>query len=272
MEKVGGWHKAGWVSRQVTPFSSDSLPHGDHRSDGVVLSRRDRSPKSRECLIFMRGRGALWVGTPGAERNRFGGGTEPMTWGTFALYQSPRRLYLKSVDIAEDFLEARGSRRKLMCAVKWCRELASRLPAGHENDHLLSLLWGSMKNLAFGMNPMLLDMRFAWRWGKIWGVSPSFAQCSGCGAPLASSPAAKTSSGFFCGDCRAKRESSPDGGDVFYETLSAPELEIMRMVSSLPREDFMRAEPEISDAISSASGLEEKIESTTGWFYSFLRL
>ena len=184
MEKIDNGNTKGGLSKLI-PLVSDQLPQGSYHADGVVLRRRETSPKSGDCLLFLRDMGALWAGAPGP-RSRFGGATEPMIWGRFILYQGPKRLYLKSVDIAEDFLSVRGSKKSLMCAAGWCRELGARLPLGYENNGVLSLFWGSMTNLSKGLCAALLDVRFAWRWGNIWGVAPSLDSCRECGSSLVS--------------------------------------------------------------------------------------
>lgn len=171
----------------ITPrFDRDSLPQGAHKARGVVLRRRDGSAgasKSLELLLFLSSLGAMWVGAPGAggAKNRFGGGTEPMMWGDFELYQSPRKLYLKGVDVREDFWSVRGSKASLTTALDWHGKIAKKISLATENDALLSLLYGSMKNLASGASPQLADVRFAWRWANIWGVAPPLDFCASCG-------------------------------------------------------------------------------------------
>ena len=224
----------------VTVVMPDSIPQGPHRSSGVVL--RGSGYSGSRCHIFLRGLGAVWAGAPGS-RNRFGGGIEPMTWGIFDLYRSPRALYLKGVDIREDFLSLRSSRRSLLLAVKWCRDLSSRLQPLHENDSVLSLLWRCVKFLEGGASPLLLDVRFAWRWGNIWGVATSLERCSLCLSPIGgdSGPASLTRDGFVCRYCAAGG-GFPQGGGRRVE-LGFRALDMFRACAMSSGENFAAAEP-----------------------------
>jgi DNA repair protein RecO (recombination protein O) len=218
-----------------------SLIQGNHTASGVVLRRRE-SPKSQELLLFLSSLGAVWVSAPGAggPKNRFGAGTEPMMWGEFTLYQSPRRLYLKGVDIREDFWNIRKSPRTLRTAIKWCGEIVSRLLPGAQSDDLLSLLWGCMKNLSCGLDPTLLDIRFAWRWGNLWGLAPQLDSCSSCGAAIDDkSPSAlrRTSDGILCGKCSA--DARILNSVTLCGSLETFTLDLMRRAATLPREKFL---------------------------------
>jgi DNA repair protein RecO (recombination protein O) len=193
-----------------------------------------------------------------------------MTWGIFDLYRSPRALYIKGVDIREDFLALRGSRHSLLRAVKWCRDLSSRLPSFHENDSVLSLLWSCMKLLAGGASPPLLDARFAWRWGNIWGVAPSLERCSSCLSPIGgdSGPASLTRDGFVCRACAAGAE--PPRGSGRNIELEPRDVEIFRACAMSSSENFAAAEPEMRRALSESRGLCDKISSAALGLYSFL--
>lgn len=242
------------------------LPQGNHRAHGVVLRRREGSRRSQELLLFLKGMGMRWISAPGAEgaKNRFGGGTEPLVWGLFDFYQSPRRLYLKSVGVREDFLSIRRSAKKLSAAVGWCKRLAGHTPVGHECDDLLALFWGSLKNLTQGVDPRLADLRFAWRWGSLWGIAPSLESCCGCGVAIASSKSAgvaRGDDGLVCPRCVSSRPFA--GG------LSPIPLDVLREVryaAMLPRDKFLawagRAAPE-------TLGLSGEY---ARWFYAFFDL
>ena len=242
----------------------EGMRQGAHKASGVVLRRKEGSVRSQELLLFLRTAGATWVGAPGATstKNRFGGGIEPMVWGEYDLYQSPRRLYLKGVDVKEDFLQIRTSRRQLETAVRWCGELARRLPAGMENDALLSLLWGSMKNLRAGADPVLLDLRFAWRWANLWGLAPPLDFCVLCGRPLPGHDAPDegdvllSRDGIVCAVCR---------GTVNYPalTIGSGELLFLISASTLPVEAFMAWQRESGSVFRDQSGV-------AAWLYSFL--
>jgi DNA repair protein RecO (recombination protein O) len=229
-----------------------------------VLRRRDSPSGSQEILVFLTAHGATRISAPGAggAKNRFGAGTEPLVWGSFDLYQSPRRLYLKGVDVREDFWSIRGRRRALLTAVSWCGELAARLPHGAESDSLLSLLWGSMKNLASGIDPLLLDIRFAWRWGNLWGVAPQLDICSSCGGELLSGdrPVRRSQSGLICADCS---RLAPHDGEV--APISVHTLRQMISSATMPRGAFASWAASFNpDPGSSPLG------DCASWLYSFL--
>jgi DNA repair protein RecO (recombination protein O) len=227
-----------WTPPERVPDSS--FTNGEHRARGVVLRRMEVSGKYQEVLLFLSSYGAIWVSAPGAggASNRFGAGTEPMIWGDFTLYRSPKRLYIKGVDIREDFWGIRNSPSSLRTAVKWFSSLSRHLLPGAESDAVLSLLWGSMKNLAVGIAPAVLDVRFYWRWCNLWGAAPSFDYCQNCGEPLgavSSGAIYRSDAGLLCGRCAG---SSPEFPVSSLSAVSPDALEIARTASSLPRERF----------------------------------
>lgn len=245
----------------------DDLPQGSHKARGVVLRRKEGSAnasKSFELLLFLRAYGAMWVGAPGAggSKNRFGAGTEPMMWGDFELYQSPRRLYLKSVDVREDFWAVRGSRASLATALGWHGRIAKKIPPRVENDALLSLLFGSMKNLASGVAPAIADVRFAWRWANLWGVAPPLDFCAACGENFFSSEppmfAYLGPEGLICERCAteygALRRIDAETHDLLYRAACLPRDEFSRTSESA------KIDPENADVWQSVSK----------WLYSFL--
>jgi recombinational DNA repair protein (RecF pathway) len=194
-----------------------------------------------------------------------------MTWGSFMLYQSPRRLYLKGVDVAEDFLSLRSSKSSLLCAANWCRALIACLPVCHENNAVLSLFWGSMKNLSRGLHPLLLDARFVWRWGNIWGVAPSLEQCPDCGSPLdASFAVPRSSEGFLCRSCGMKAVAAGDRGRIFYEPVSREAFGLVRWACLEPAENFLRGEPDARELVSGNDALKKEIKGAVAWLSSFL--
>ncbi|MDR1481820.1 MAG: DNA repair protein RecO [Synergistaceae bacterium] len=242
--------------------AEDAFPQGPHRASGVVLRRKDAPAKSQNLLLFLKSYGAIWVNAPGADgsKNRFGAGTEPLAWGDFDLYQSPRRLYLRGADVREAFLKVRGSRRALFTAVSWCGELASRLPNRAESDSLLSLLWGSMKNLACGINPTLLRVRFAWRWGNLWGVAPSLDSCSSCGRKIYSDYEGvvfRTRTGLLCDRCYHIKTA--------YEPLATPALRDIFLSATLPLDKFTSWA-----ATRGQDATDRDMEICVSWLFSFL--
>lgn len=168
----------------------ESLAQGSHKGRGVVLRRREGSSGSRslELLLFLSGIGPIWCSAPGASggRSRFGGGTEPMVWSDFELYQSPRRLYVKSCDVRLGFFKIRASGPRLAVAVAWHLDVGKRAPYMIPDDELMSVLGNAMADLDAGVPPTVADARFVWRWASAWGTAPSLDRCSACGRDMMS--------------------------------------------------------------------------------------
>jgi DNA repair protein RecO (recombination protein O) len=246
-----------------------ALAQGDHRAQGVVLRRRERAGQSQDLLLFLTSYGATWASAPGlsGSKNRFGAGTEPMMWGEFLLYRSPRRLYLKDIDVREDFWSLRRSRGALRTALGWCGELSSRLMPGAMSDNLLSLLWGSMKNLSKGLDSLLLDVRFAWRWGNLWGVAPSLDSCSYCGGALSRGDGLvnRTPDGLLCENCFNGAAEASVKDRTNCQPIPRSALPTLRRAATLPRDSFAAwaAGERTFDA--------GEIEDCPSWLYSFLK-
>jgi DNA repair protein RecO (recombination protein O) len=180
---------------------------------------------------------------------------------------------LKGADIAEDFLSVRTSRRALYRAANWCKELGACLPIRYENDALLSLFWGTMKNLSCGMSPLLLDIRFAWRWGNIWGVAPSLNNCLDCGALVSTAERrdiSRTAEGFVCEECASRRTRSQDGGGLL-EPLASEAFDMITSAALSPAEKFVGREPSMRALHKGNRSLEGETETIASWLYSFVR-
>ena len=127
--------------------------------------------------------GIAYVSAKGAAggKVRFGGATEPLVWGTFVLYR-PRddigRLYLKSVDAADDMLTLRSKPNALLAAARWSKLLIRHLMEGHADDDLLANLYWNMKLLCSSLPIYAVQWRFIWRWLKIWGLAPDVSKCA----------------------------------------------------------------------------------------------
>jgi DNA repair protein RecO (recombination protein O) len=151
----------------------------------VVLGRRILGEGNLYLTLFLKGLGVTFVSAPGAASGkvRFGGGTEPLVWGTFTLYQSKGgeggRKYLKGVDVADDMLQLRSRAEALFAAVRWARLLARHLMEGHPSDDLLANFYWSMK-LTADVPVEAVEWRFLWRWLRHWGLAPSLADCFDC--------------------------------------------------------------------------------------------
>lgn len=195
-----------------------------------MLLRKEASKGGRSLLLFLRGFGPRWVGAPSSGgKNRFGGGAEPMVWGSFSLYQSPSRLYIQSVDVKEDFISLRKSPAALACAARIYRLTADEAPTACENDGLLRTLWSAMLQLRDGALPAAVEFRCMWRILASMGTAPSLEYCSGCGERLAGG-GVFTGEGILCGRCAAQAKGAP---------LSERELLTLRAAAALPHAKFV---------------------------------
>jgi DNA repair protein RecO (recombination protein O) len=132
--------------------------------------------------LFLKGEGKVFVSARGggAGRVRFGGGTEPLMWGVFALYEGREgRRSLKAADAADDMLKLRRRPDAIFAAVRWAKLLTRRLPPEHPSDELLANFYWSMKLLDGGFPAAAAEWRFLWRWLKNWGLAPDWSAFSG---------------------------------------------------------------------------------------------
>jgi DNA repair protein RecO (recombination protein O) len=148
----------------------------------VVLNRRVVGEGDLLLTLFLKGSGMVFVSARGggAGKVRFGGGTEPLMWGTFSLYEGREgRRHLKAADAADDMLKLRGRPEALFAAVRWAKLLLRRLPPEHPSDGLLANFYWSMKLLDGGFPAAAAEWRFLWRWLKDWGLAPDLSAFSG---------------------------------------------------------------------------------------------
>ena len=156
---------------------------GFESASGVVLNRRVTGEGDLNITLFLKKLGVVYVSAKGAASGkvRFGGATEPLIWGAFALYR-PRdesgRLYLKSVDVADDMLALRSRPEAIFVAARWSKLLMRRLMEGHAADDLLANLYWSMKLLCGNLPVEVAEWRFMWRWLKAWGLAPDIFECA----------------------------------------------------------------------------------------------
>ena len=157
---------------------------GFQSASGVVLSRRIIGEGDLLLTLFLKEMGMTTASARGAAKGkvRFGGGTEPLVWGSFTLYQGKDegKKTLKSVDVADDMLKLRTRAQALFAAVRWAKLLMRHLMEGHPADDLLANLYWNMKLLSEGEIPVeVLEWRFVWRWLKSWGLAPEVAEWTG---------------------------------------------------------------------------------------------
>jgi DNA repair protein RecO (recombination protein O) len=167
------------LTRILTPASAGFIS-----AAGVVLGRRVLGEGDLYLTLFLRGLGLAFVSARGAASGkvRFGGGTEPLVWSTFTLYQNKGgeggKKYLKGVDVADDMLKLRSCAEALFAAVRWAKLLTRHLMEGHPSDDLLANFYWSMKLATGGEIPVeAVEWRFMWRWLKNWGLAPSLTYC-----------------------------------------------------------------------------------------------
>ena len=160
---------------------------GFKSASGVVLNRHIVREGDLNLTLFLKNLGIVYVSAKGAAggKVRFGGATEPLVWGAFVLYRSRDevgKLYLKSVDVADDMLAIRSRPETLLAVARWFRLLSRRLMEGHADDELLANLYWNMKLLCGGLPVEVVEWRFIWRWLKAWGLAPEISECTACTA------------------------------------------------------------------------------------------
>lgn len=169
---------------------------------------------------------------PGAQtgRVRFGGATEPLVWGFFDLYQGPRKLTLRSVEVKEDFFSLREKAASLKVSLSWSALLLHFLPSGLPCDELLVLFWNALDGLTKGAAPSLVEWRFLWRWLHVWGSAPDLVHCPSCGKILTQALWGKTA--LFCPTC------SPEAEGIL--SIEPSLLQDLRRAVMLAREPYLR--------------------------------
>lgn len=183
---------------------SPSPPQGHYRQLGVVLKSQPSGERGKNLFLLLRGFGPVWVSVPGAAsaRSQLSGATEPLVWGYFTLYRSPRRTYVKEVEVQEDFWSLRQDRTKLATALRLCGHLLRFSLPGHPQDELMPLLYWSFKALENGTEASAVEFRFLYRWSSFLGISPRLDHCGSCGNPA--DFGLLTAEGLTCGPCLGK--------------------------------------------------------------------
>ena len=174
---------------------------------GVVLKRGSYMEGDLALLLFLKSSGMTWCYVPGAAKGsfRFGGALEPLVWGRYQLYQSKRRVYVREVEVTDDFWELRKLPKAVFMAARWIRLLAENLIPGYPYDSLLTKFYWAMKALEKGVEPDIVSARFLWCWLLDWGIAPDFKLCSTCGRPLNGSGTWFDGS-FNCQACASGRQ------------------------------------------------------------------
>lgn len=201
------------------------LPQGDYTYKGTVL-KQNRDTEA--ILVFLLDIGKTWLFVQGKGKNRFLGATEPMTWGEFCVYKSTKGLFLKSVDVKNDFLSLRQDVKSLYLATRIYSFLIDKLPHEIKNNKLLQSLYDTLTLISEGANGEATFLRFIAKFLSSYGVMPSFQVCSNCGG-LIRNVAHLSNRGVFCDKCR-----SFDG-----ITLDSHDLKDMNYALCLGHNDFV---------------------------------
>jgi recombinational DNA repair protein (RecF pathway) len=125
-----------------------------------------------------------------------------------------------------------------------------------------------MRNLACGIDPALLCVRFAWRWGNLWGTAPSLDSCSSCGRSIyddCGGVVLRARTGLLCDRCVSGWNDEPNRDGAPYKLITPPVLRDMFMSATLPLDKFMRWAA--ADGKNAVCG---EMEDCTPWLYSFL--
>ncbi|MDO4952423.1 MAG: DNA repair protein RecO [Synergistaceae bacterium] len=204
---------------------SELLKQGYYTASGTVLKRKEGMKNSQSLLLFLKGYGIVWVSAPSGSKSRFAGAEEPMVWGSYELYKSPGRFYVKNAEIKEDFLSVRSSPKKLTTALRLYQLISQTIYQEHENDKALNLLWSCMLLLDSGCPAETVNFRFIWRLLKYLGLAPSLTNCVSCSAQLKTAFAAHD--GLLCEKCAAEGCK-----------ISAGQLVELQTAAMLPQEKF----------------------------------
>jgi len=223
--------------RGLPPFLGERERQGFFSASGAVLGRGEAPGGGRSLLLLLKGRGLLRVSCPGVERSRRRGlgGLEPLVFGRFTCYRSPRRIILREAEPLEPFLSLRARLDPLRTALRWAADLSRRVPEGHPFDEALGLLYWSLQGLARGVPPEAADVRYAWRMLRLLGRAPDLLRCGRCGRAL--SEATWGEEGLLCADC------APPGGraspEEEAESLSPLRLRLLREIAMLSKDRFI---------------------------------
>ncbi len=218
-----------------------SLPQGHTRQLGVVLRSGISGEGGKTLLLLLKECGMVWTTAPGAAsgRSRLSGVTEPLVWGYFTLYRSPRRIYVREVDVREDFWSLRQNREKLQAALGICADAARfSLPETPPNE-LLPILYWTLKALEAGTQPAAVRLRFLYRWGRALGIAPSLDRCSACGKPARQG--LLTLQGLVCASC-SRPIPAKDGLFLGEKELNRLEKAVMLSGKDFGKEPFSREE------------------------------
>ncbi len=230
----------------------ESIKQGFFKTRGAVLRRVESREGDLSLYLLLEKTGPIWVAAPGAAKGkrRFGGAAEPLIFGIYSLYSGRNRLYLKDIDVKEDFWTLRKKPLHLRGGLALAKLIVDYLPPNHPCNELLSLFFWALRSLEEGASPDIVEWRFLWRWLKYWGIAPDFDRCAKCGAPL--EDARWGGEGFYCSNSNC---SEPGTGISFSGTA----LQEVRMAAILSRRAFVKWTTQEEPRFSKWNELNEKL-------------
>lgn len=190
----------------INKLNTEKLDQGSYVLSGTVLRRKDSIKSRQSLLIFFKEIGPRWVFSASPKEKNGLNGVEPLVWGIFHIYQSPKSITLKSCDIKADFLTIRQAPAKLMTAIEIYALLNKHVYLDHEDDETLQLLWNAMLQIEQTQEMDLVVYRFVWRLLNRVGNAPALTHCSKCGATLKNEPVGWSPDGLLCPKCASIQE------------------------------------------------------------------
>lgn len=183
----------------------DSFRQGLYTSSGVVLRRNIQPEGNINIYVFLKEIGPVWLNAPGSAKGkvRFGGATEPLTWGIFQIYKGTKRFYLKSVEVKDDIWLLKKNYEAVKISLQWLKLLSRNLLEAHPDDKLLGILYWSFILLVKNLDPEMVNWRFCWKWLNLWGIAPDLTTCPGCGNLL--SRGIWSTEAIYCSSCLSGR-------------------------------------------------------------------
>ena len=179
-----------------------------HRSDAVVLGRRDLGETDRIVELYSREFGRLRGVAKGARRprSRLAGALEPSTLGTLVFFDTGRSdlVRVDHFDVLEPFVRVREDLVRLGAAA-WTLESVTRLTAERDpQPALFGLMVRALRAMAGRARPERAAACFALRAMDLIGQRPRLDRCVGCGRghPFPDAGLDVTAGGLVCGECR----------------------------------------------------------------------
>jgi len=179
-----------------------------HRSEAVVLSRRNLGEADRLVEFYSRDFGKVRGVAKGARRprSRLAGALEPPTLGALVFFDTGRSdlVRIDHFDTIEPFVRVREDLVRLGAAA-WALESVTRLTAERDpQPALFGLVLRALRAMAGRGRPERAAACFALRAMDLLGHRPRLDRCVGCGRahPFPDAGLDVTAGGLVCGECR----------------------------------------------------------------------